>query len=148
VNITKKTVANTVSKSIPVIGGLISGTITYVSMSKMANRLLDVLTEVNFHYTDEEMLEDIKVVESQSEDDVIIIDAEIVDEPKQSLLDKSKEKLSLGKDKLTSMFKKKEKNDSEDYLDKIKKLKELLDIGAISEEEYNQKKIELLGFKE
>ena len=60
---------------------------------------------------------------------------------KKSLLEKGKEKLS-------GLFKKKETKEevkTEDNFEQIKKLKELLDIGAISQDEFELKKKQLLG---
>ena len=51
--VTKKTLANGVSKAIPVIGGVVSGTLTFVSMKPMAEKLQKTLEEANFHYTEE-----------------------------------------------------------------------------------------------
>ena len=47
---------------------------------------------------------------------------------------------------MASLFSKKNKTSSEeDNLDKIRKLKELLDMGAITPEEFDEKKKQLLG---
>ena len=127
--ITKKSLANGVSKAIPVIGGVVSGTMTFVSMKSMAEKLQATLEEVNFHYTEEEFNKDIEIVEGvQSE--------EIQESKKESLIEKGKEKIS-------ALFHKKN-NPKEDNLDKIKKLKELLDMGAITQEEFDAKKKSLL----
>ena len=47
---------------------------------------------------------------------------------------------------ISNLFSKKESSkDKEDNLEQIKKLKELLDLGAITQEEFDAKKKELLG---
>ena len=52
--------------------------------------------------------------------------------------------MEKGKQKIGGFFKKKESK-QEDAFEKIKKLKELLDINAITQEEYDNKKKEILG---
>ena len=129
--VTKKSLANGVSKAVPVIGGVVSGAITFASMKPMAEKLLNTLEEVNFHYTEEEFNNDVEILETM--DSV----QGVVQEPhKKSFLEKGKEKIS-------GLFHKKEKN-KEDNLEQIKKLKELLDLGAITQEEFEQKKKQLL----
>lgn len=51
---TKEVFAKGVSKCIPVVGGAISGGMTWVSMRKMGFRLANVLDEANFSYTEKE----------------------------------------------------------------------------------------------
>ena len=46
---------------------------------------------------------------------------------------------------LSNLFSKKDKSSEEDNIERIKKLKELLDIGAITQEEFDAKKKELLN---
>ncbi len=43
--VTKNSFTKGVSKAIPVVGGVVSGSLTYSSMTKMGNRLLDALEE-------------------------------------------------------------------------------------------------------
>lgn len=138
VKVTKTTLANGVSKAIPVVGGFVAGTITFVSMKPMASRLLKTLEKVSFHYTDEDLNKDIEIIEAIDENDEVRIEELTQDEHKPSLLDK-------GKEKIGGLFKKKEKPVEEDNYEKLKKLKELLDMEAITQEEYDQKKKELLG---
>ncbi|MGN0798632.1 MAG: SHOCT domain-containing protein [Christensenellales bacterium] len=129
--VTKNTLAKGVSKAIPVIGGVVSGTLTFVSMKPMAEKLQKTLEKANFHYTEEEFNKDIEIV------DAVDGIKDIIEEPKKkSLFEKSKEKFG-------SLFHKKDiKN--ENNLEQIKKLKELLEIGAITQEEFDQKKKQLL----
>lgn len=139
IKVTKTTVASGASKAIPVIGGVVAGAMTFASMKPMAEKLLNVLEEANFNYTEEKFNSDIEIVGSISENDKAEVETPAKDNSKQSLLEK-------GKEKIGNFFKKKETQSSqEDELDKIKKLKELLDIGAISQEEYDLKKKEILG---
>lgn len=68
---------------------------------------------------------------------------ESMDETKT--INENEKKSSLvenGKEKFKALFKKKEKE--EDPYEQIKKLKELLDMGIISQEEFDTKKKEIL----
>ena len=132
VRITKKSFTAGVSKAVPVIGGVVSGVLTFVSMKPMAEKLLKTLEDATFNYSEEEFKKDIDVIEKIEEE---YSSKEEIKE-KKSIIDKSKEKLS-------GLFKKRPKQQSDDY-EKIKKLKELLDMGAISQEEFDKKKNQIL----
>ena len=109
-------------------------------MMPMANRLYEVLDKASFNYTIEEMESDIIEIESISnEDDDMLENKHNFEKIGNSLTDGIK---NAGKG-ITNLFSKKN-SDTEDNYIKIKKLKELLDIGAITEEEYEIKKKELL----
>lgn len=133
VTITKKSLANGVTKVIPVVAGVISGTITFVSMKPMADRLQKTLEEVNFHYTEEQFNKDIESIDN-------------IDGVKDVVEDKPEKKnlFQKGKEKIGGLFHKKD-NKKEDEYAEIKKLKELLDMGAITQEEYEAKKKQILG---
>lgn len=145
VKVTKSTVAKGISNAIPVIGGVISGGMNFASMIPMANRLLNALESASFDYTEEELEEDIRIVET----------IDYSDEPDE--IEDIKTKISEGSKKIGSSIsgifgkKKKEKeekeetNTNEDPIEKIKKLAELKDSGIISEEEFEEKKAELLA---
>ena len=45
--VTKKTVEKTITKSVPLIGGVISGGLTYVTFRPMGGKLADTLVQVN-----------------------------------------------------------------------------------------------------
>ena len=64
VKVTKTTVAQGISKAVPIVGGVISGSLNYVSMMPMANRLNAALDKACFNYSEEEMAADIEMVES------------------------------------------------------------------------------------
>lgn len=67
VKLTKDTFAKGLSKAIPVMGGIISGGITYVSMDKMSKRLYETF-DVAVEYTDEEISDDLKNLKKQMPD--------------------------------------------------------------------------------
>lgn len=138
IKVTKTTLANGVSKVIPIVGGFVAGTITFISMKPMAEKLLNTLEEVNFHYTEEEFNRDVEIIDAVDENDEARLEELTKEDKNPSLVEKGKEKIS-------NLFKKKEKIKQEDEFEKIKKLKELLDMGAITQEEYDTKKKEILG---
>lgn len=140
VKVTKTTVAQGISKSIPVIGGVISGGLNFSSMMPMANRLKSALDSANFDYTQENFEEDINIIESIDNDDSIGISKE--QEIKSKVLDSGKK---LGKN-ISSMFnRKQDKEENDDVFKTIEKLSKLKEIGAISQEEFESKKAELLA---
>lgn len=132
VTITKKTLTNGVVKVVPIIGGVISGAMTFASMKPMAEKLLNTLEKSAFHYTDEELQNDIEIID-------VIDENEAVEEKtkKESIFAK-------GKEKIGGLFKKKDKKQDDEY-EQIRKLKELLDMGVITNEEFEQKKKQILG---
>lgn len=139
VKVTKSTVAKGVSKVIPVIGGVISGGLNFASMMPMANRLQRALDSAIFGYTEEDLERDIIEIEN-------ITDIEPVEEKdtKAKIVDGGRKAL----DNISGLFSNKKKSSltqGGDVMETIKKLSELKDVGIISEEEFNQKKAELLA---
>jgi len=141
VKVTKSTVAKGISNAIPVIGGVISGSMNFASMLPMANRLQSTLESANFGYTEEDLEKDINIIETTN----------YTDEPDE--LEDLKSKVVEGGKKLGSnlsgLFNKKKKEpeapaQAEDPFETIKKLAELKDMGIISQEEFDSKKAELL----
>ena len=118
VKITKSTVAKGVSKAIPVLGGVISGGLNFASMMPMANRLQKVLEESSFDYTDAEYEADIVEITELGNNE----DAEV---------EGDKRLIKRG-------------TNQDDVFATIEKLAKLKDMGAITEEEFNTKKKELL----
>lgn len=62
VNMTKKTLAQAITKVVPIISGVISGGVTYYAMDKMTTRLINGLDK-GVIYTDEEQAEDLKDIQ-------------------------------------------------------------------------------------
>ena len=147
ISVTKKTVANGVSKVVPIIGGVISGTINFVSMKPMATRLKEALDKATFDYTDEEFDKDIDILLNTDENEEVKINIEKQTEDKN--FKEVKEKLTTrlestkkSLENLTSKIKNIPKK--EEPYDELKKLKELLDMNIITQEEFDKKKKELL----
>jgi len=75
--ITKESVGKTVAKSVPVLGGLFSGGLTYVTFGPMGRRLADTLARhVNGEFDDE-----LVVNESFSSDTVVLADVDGMSDP-------------------------------------------------------------------
>lgn len=142
IKITKNTVAKGVSKAVPVIGGIVSGTLNFASMMPMANRLKDALESANFGYTDQDLESDIHIIEaidvtdSASTSETQGIQAKIIDSGK---------KIRSTASGLFSRIKTEAPPQNEDVFDSIKKLSELKNVGIISQEEFDKKKDELMA---
>lgn len=138
--LTKKTLASGVSKVIPVIGGVISGTINFASMMPMARKLNDTLDKAIFDYSEEEFEKDIESLSNEN--------GEVSEEEKQNFKEKFTEGFNKTKDSVSNLFSKfgsnKDKNKN-DPIEEIKKYKELLDSGIINQKEFDKKKKELLN---
>lgn len=119
----------------------------------MQNRLQTTLDKATFDYSEEEMNEDINIIDAMSEES----DAEEVGKEKVSITevrDKFLGGLKKGADSLAGWVsqKKQEYDESkaaksvnqDEIFDTIKRLKELLDMDIISQEEFDAKKSELM----
>lgn len=138
--LTKKTLASGVSKAIPVIGGVISGTINFASMMPMARKLNDTLDNATFDYSEEEFNRDIELLSNET--------GKVSEEDKQSFKEKFVVGFNKTKNSVSNLFSKlgDNKDKSEiDPIEEIKKYKELLDSGIINQEEFNKKKKDLLN---
>ena len=135
ISLTKKTFAQGVSKAVPVIGGFISGGINFASMMPMANRLNNTLDKATFYYSDEEFNKDIEIImntdEYEEKEGNITDSKDTSDEVNNTASVISKFISKIGR-----------KNDP---YEEIKKLKDLLDNGIITQEEFEQKKKRLLN---
>lgn len=67
VKLTKDTFAKGISKFIPIIGGVVSGGITFASMKPMGTRLAHTLSEANFNYTAEQAEHDLAFLYKEDE---------------------------------------------------------------------------------
>lgn len=142
IKVTKSTVAKGASKIIPVLGGVISGTMNFASMIPMASRLHETFDKAIFDYSNEELEMDIIEIENVSQQEI--------EENKNNKIDIKKigNSMSNGVKNIGdgfSNFLKKSTNKKKDEFEEIKKFKELLDMGVITQEEYDIKKKEILG---
>ena len=126
VKMTKEVFAKGVSKAIPVIGGVVSGGVTFATLMPMGTRLTDVLEEAHFSYTQDyfeaDWSEIVEVYEKEKSEEEIISqspEAEIVTEASKS---------------------------SSDFVfEKIKEAKKMLEVGVLSEEEFADIKTKLIA---
>ena len=65
--VTKETTANGIAKAVPVLGGILSGGITYFTMTKMTDRLCESFDK-SIEYTPEEQAKDIKRIKKEMPD--------------------------------------------------------------------------------
>lgn len=70
VSMTKNLFAKGVSKAVPILGGVVSGGITFATLRPMGQRLADTLDEAHFSYTEEEFHEDWEDIVEISEEDM------------------------------------------------------------------------------
>lgn len=137
ISLTKKTFAQGVSKAVPVIGGFISGGINFASMMPMANRLNDTLDKATFNYSDEEFKKDIEIIINPDE-------YEEIKEEKSTISKKISSGITKTTAGISKFISKTDKKNENDPYEEIKKLKDLLDNNIITQEEFEQKKKQLL----
>lgn len=146
IKVTKATVAQGVSKAIPVIGGVISGGLNFASMMPMAKRLSTVLDKAAFDYNEDEYEADLDIIDKMASGEVIV---ENESDKKEEIKQKLSETINDAKKGVSNIIGKfGQKNNStqkSDPIEDIKKFKELLDIGVITQEEFDKKKKELLN---
>lgn len=142
VKITKSTVAKGVSKTIPVIGGVISGSLNFASMMPMANRLQSALDSATFSYSEEQLEKDIHELENISlkEPEVSFENKNI----KNKIVNEGKKTIDNISNFLTNKKETSNSLQNDDIIETIKKLSELKESGIISQEEFEDKKSELL----
>lgn len=153
IKVTKSTFANGVSKAIPVVGGVISGGLTFASMMPMANRLQGVFDKSCFDYTQEEFEEDCVVIENTQEEP-----PEPEEQKTKQIKSKVEDSAKTVKNKLIGIGSKvgrltkkspgkpkEHRSTDEDVFSALEKLKKLEDSGVITPEEFAEKKKELLS---
>ncbi|OSB09718.1 hypothetical protein B2H97_10500 [Paraclostridium bifermentans] len=124
IKVTKDSFAKSVSKAIPILGGVVSGGITYASMKPMGNRLNKVLNESITNYTDKDLERDIRDIENK----IVDVDYKEVDMDDVAITIEGTQ----------------ESSNSFSVADELLKFKELLDAGLITREEFDKKKEKLM----
>lgn len=154
---TKTIFAEMASKAIPIVGGLLSGGITLVSMRSMGLRLVNTLDQALFNYTEEMLQNDIDVVMGPPDTDSDRADNEEgnigavwekASEKARIVSDKTKNSIIHGLATIKKKTKKETSSLSNDVLMQIAQAKEMLDEGIIDEEEYRQIKSLIIGHGE
>lgn len=129
IKITNKLLVKGASTIIPVIGGVISGGITFASMRPMGNRLIDTFDEAYFDYTQEDFEADWREI-----NETILAD--------QKIADASREKTPADTETKSTPA-----TNYSDLIQKLRELKALLDEGIITEEEFAVLKADLIEKK-
>lgn len=124
---TKEVFAKGVSKTIPIIGGVISGGVTLVTMKPMGTRLFKVLDQAHFEYTKADFEADWKDITKEYNND-----ENEMDTPTQSevLQEKAEENSNF--------------SNNNPILEKITQAKQMLDAGIITAEEFEAIKTRLI----
>ena len=122
VKMTKNVFAKGVSKAVPILGGIVSGGLTFASMRPMGTRLVDTFDDSKFDYSRAEFEADWEEIHNyeESEPDIIDVEAEPVPQAKET---------------------------TQDIAATLREYKSLLDDGIITEEEFTSMKAELLSKK-
>ncbi|MGI6170571.1 MAG: bacteriochlorophyll 4-vinyl reductase [Butyricicoccus sp.] len=121
---TKQIFAKGVSKAVPIIGGVVSGGITLATMRPMGMRLVDVLEQAHFSYSQADFDADWQE---------IVAECENINNEAESVNDNEKQ------------VEKEAKNTSKSVLEEIAQAKQLLDTGIISETEFSEIKAKLIA---
>lgn len=122
---TKGIFAKGVSKAIPLVGGFISGGITFATFPPMGNRLIDVLDETRFSYSEADLESDINEIAEVSKNEESVGD---IPQTQTVSADMEVKNESMGI-----------------VLAKIQEVKQMLDAGMINEEEFSKIKSRLLA---
>lgn len=142
IKVTKSAVAKSVSKAIPVLGGVASGGLNFASMMPMAKRLQSALDSASFGYSEADLEKDIYEIEN------IVVDESVESTENRDVKSKMVANGKKAMDSISEIFSKKKgethQSNSDDVLETIKKLSELEEAGVITQEEFERKKAELL----
>ena len=155
VKVTKTTVAQGISKAVPIVGGVISGSLNYASMMPMANRLNTALDKACFNYSEEEMAADIETLENIDEGEPETTQpgklSRLANAAKGGIQDGWKKASSGAASLLNKVKNEKPKKEAEtalisydEKIETLRKLKQLVDEGILSQEEFDAKKKEIL----
>lgn len=117
INLLKKTAIQSVGKAIPIIGGVVSGAITFASMKPMGMRLLSTLDKAGFDYTESELQADLEEIEEICEREEKADQTELVTDTAPVA----------------------------DAIDQIEKIQKLLEAGVITEEEFSTIKARIIS---
>ncbi len=128
---TKNIFAKGVSKAVPVIGGVVSGGITFATMRPMGMRLVNTLDEANFNYTETTFESDWNVITAEQTDtpDVPVEAVEYTEE------DVAPKETSAAPNSSTA----------NSVFDQIKQAKQMLDDGIIDQGEFESIKEKLIA---
>lgn len=121
VSLTKGTFAKGVAKVVPVLGGIVSGGITFATLRPMGQRLADTFDDAHFDYTEADFKEDWEDIVEISEDETVVEEAtEEKSEPETA-------------------------TSASSVMDEIAKAKQMFDAGILTEQEFSALKAKLIS---
>ena len=123
---TKSVFAKGMSKAVPIIGGVVSGGITFASMRPMGMRLIDTLDEAHFDYTSEEFEADWQDIVEVCEEIPMNKDDVIIQGEEEKIIESTK-------------------CSTEQALDEINRAKQMQEMGVITQEEFAQIKARIIS---
>lgn len=142
-----------IAKTLPLLGGVASGAATFTSMRAMGRNLAAVLEDVRFDYTTEDIRADMESLTALTESAGETVWEETRTQTSAGAPDLEASLKHLGasvsglfarvQQKAADAVQKPQKE--EDVFAKLEKLAKLRDMGAISPEEFEEKKAELLS---
>lgn len=121
VSMTKGLFAKGVSKAVPILGGVVSGGITFATLRPMGQRLADTLDDAHFSYTEKDFQEDWEdIVEISEEETAGEVVAEVPVEEAAPI-------------------------SATNVMEEITKAKQLFDVGILTEQEFADLKAKLIA---
>ena len=123
VSMTKNVFAKGVSKAVPILGGVVSGGITFATLRPMGQRLADTLDQAHFSYTEANFQEDWQDIVEVSENEAVVSSSS----PEENTAATEASVISG------------------DICEKITKAKALLDAGVLTEQEFAEVKAKLIA---
>lgn len=123
VSMTKNMFAKGVSKAVPILGGVVSGGITFATLRPMGQRLADTLDQAHFSYTEANFQEDWQDIVEVSENEAVVSSSN----PEENTVASEAPVIS------------------DDICEKIAKAKALLDAGVLTEQEFAEVKAKLIA---
>lgn len=143
VKMTKDVFAKGVSKALPVIGGVISGGLTFASMRPMGTRLINTLEEAHFDYTQAEFEADwkeiVEIYENPEDADFVVPDDTAATTATDETADFTPTEPKAAATESVSA------TGANDVFSKITQAKQMLDAGILSEEEFAALKAKLIA---
>lgn len=137
---TKSIFAKGVSKAVPIIGGVVSGGITFASMRPMGMRLIDSLDKAHFAYEQSDF-------EADWQDIVTIYESD--DSKETDIADKKEDTRDMEQQEFSKevcgLQEEKDSNTKISPMEELQKAKQLLDSDVITEEEFTEIKAKLIA---
>lgn len=137
---TKSIFAKGVSKAVPVIGGVVSGGITFASMRPMGMRLINTLDKAHFEYDQDAFVadwQDIVTIYENDNKEELYTDDEVEGTRALEQHDSYEEEHDI--------LEEKDLHTIVSPMEELQKAKQLLDSGVITEDEFSEIKAKLIA---